>query len=206
MIRLRHTLALDHGPARMDADAVIQYATAAHDETPRFPDLGPDYEPNSPAWIATLVPTTAGGIGAPVLFMPLWARVYCLTSDARVRREREQRIAAEAAKEAAREQERRAEEEEGRQAEIAADAHLSDLWHEAGMTDPWPGIMGAGFRECQRMVTYGEIRTAARTHRGLREALLWWAGVEATTEIVSGRREMACSAGEEASAMGAPGE
>ena len=80
----------------LPADAVVLYRLSPSiDRQPLFKP-GPDYEPISPAWIAALVPVS-DGMGAPVVYRPMWARAFGLTweaQDARAKADREAEKAA----------------------------------------------------------------------------------------------------------------
>jgi hypothetical protein len=67
--------------ASLPADAVVLYRVSASIAQPPLFEAGPDYEPISPAWIAALVPESAGG-GAPIVYRLMWARAFGLTAAA----------------------------------------------------------------------------------------------------------------------------
>lgn len=71
---------LNHSPAgNVGPHDIILYRLGDVSGPPLFTP-GPDYVSGSPAWIAALVPMSAGG-GAPVQFASLWARVFTPTDE-----------------------------------------------------------------------------------------------------------------------------
>ncbi len=73
--------------ADMHPDDVVLYRLHDSVAGPPLFEPGPNYEPVSPAVIVALVPHSAGGLN-PVVYMPLWARVFRLRPEVRAAREK----------------------------------------------------------------------------------------------------------------------